>query len=220
MTAGAPDDLLVPHLGADILAIVGGPDRAAHRGVWRSKAGTVGVGAALILATVGVGLAFQGDRSELTLPDVRPSRVVEVFRSDKQIITRAVPPRVVRPSFRRGGARFDGGGEDVSATTGDTVDLVSKSAEPTSAASAAPTVPITLPSSLKQPVEARKERGNRYVSPGPERRDAGRSMVSPLKNMSRSAALSNPAETFPEQLDPKKRGILETRDAIRDLRLR
>lgn len=221
MTASAAPGHLVPDLEADILAIVGGPDRTANRTLLRSKVGTAGGGLAFVLALIGLGALLDDDWVRSMTPDTARSEPT---------------------GGPEGGERFDPPtiASDISPVTDDrvvqTIPELARVAPraativPRQVVAADPRVESGLiaaarerpatggPAASKQADVSRNQRSS-YVAVSPER-SAVHAMASEPNGALASAAAYNLPEKTSEQLERDRRSLLETRDSLRDLRLR
>lgn len=221
MTASAAPDRLVPNLEADILAIVGGPDRTANRTLLRSKIGTAGGGLAFVLALIGLGTLLDDDWVRSITPDTARSEFAggpdggERFdppaaASDLQPVTN---DRVVQPipELARAAPRVEA-----------TVPRGAVAAVPRGEGglvAATREMPRTVAPAARRQVDVSRNQRSSYVAVSPERRSAVHAMSSQPNAAMASMAYNLPEKTS-EQLERDKRNLLETRDSLRDLRLR
>lgn len=223
MTASAAPGRFVPDLEADILAIVGGPDRMANRTLLRSKMGTAGGGLAFVLALIGLGALLDDDWVRSMTPDTTRSESTggpegggERFEPPAAAgdITPVTDDRVVQtiPEPARVAPRVEATVpyEAVAAVPRGEGDLIAAAEEPSTA---------LAPVARRQADVSRNQRGG-YVAVSPERRDAVHAMASQPSAAMASATAYNLPEKTSEQLERDKRHLLQTRDSLRDLRLR
>lgn len=223
MTASVAPDRLVPDLEADILAIVGGPDRSVNRTLLRSRMGTAGGGLAFVLALIGLGTLLNDDWVRSMTPDTARSEVTggpeggEGERFEPPVNAGDIPPvtddHVVQtiPELARVAPRTE-------AIVPRQVVAADPRVESGLIAAARDTPATGVPGARKQADVSRNQR-SRYVAVSPER-SAVHAMASEPNGALASAAAYNLPEKTSEQLERDRRSLLETRDSLRDLRLR